>query len=159
MNFTFEPNLAAFNLTNVTEPPTYTTDDVDIFNGPSMSVPNSSFSPNLTMFSESPASTTEAVLLSMLFIVIGTVGLVGNCLVIIVILHDRKMRQSITNIFIMNLALADFIIMLVGVPEIVQFMMNQGWQLGMVLCKMNRFILVVCLYVSILSLVFVCIER
>ncbi|XP_060571846.1 neuropeptide receptor 15-like [Ruditapes philippinarum] len=106
-----------------------------------------------------PASMETIVLLSMLFIIIGTVGLIGNSLVIIVILFDRKMRQSLTNIFIMNLAVADFVIMLVGIPEIVQFMMNRGWLLGAALCKVNRFILVVSLYVSILSLVSVCIER
>lgn len=106
-----------------------------------------------------PASGEVIVLLSLLFIVIGTVGLLGNGLVIIVILFDRKMRQSVTNIFIMNLATADFIIMLIGIPEIVQFMVNRGWLLGPALCRVNRFSLVVCLYVSILSLVSVCIER
>ena len=108
---------------------------------------------------QEPTSMETIVLLSMLFCVIGTIGLIGNSLVIIVILLDRKMRQSLTNIFIMNLAVADFVIMLIGIPEIVQFMMNRGWLLGAVLCKVNRFILVVSLYVSILSLVFVCIER
>lgn len=99
------------------------------------------------------------VLMSMLFCVIGIVGLIGNGLVIIVILLDGKMRHSVTNIFIMNLATADFIIMAIGLPEIVQFMMNRGWLLGEALCKINRFVLVVSLYVSILTLVSVCIER
>jgi len=123
--------------------------------GADMDVNGSLFSP----LPPEPASGEVIVLLSMLFIVIGTLGLIGNSLVIIVILFDRKMRQSVTNIFIMNLATADFIIMLIGVPEIVQFMVNKGWLLGPVLCRINRFILVVCLYVSILSLVSVCVER
>lgn len=106
-----------------------------------------------------PASMETIVFLSILFCIIGTTGLIGNSLVIIVIVLDRKMRQSLTNIFIMNLAAADFVIMLVGIPEIVQFMMNRGWLLGAALCKVNRYVLVVSLYVSILSLVFVCIER
>ena len=93
------------------------------------------------------------------FVTIGIIGLLGNSLVVAVILLDRKMRQSVTNIFIMNLAIADFLIMLLGIPEIIQFMMNQGWLLGEALCKMNRFILVCSLYVSILSLVCVCVER
>lgn len=109
--------------------------------------------------SPDPASQETIILLSLLFCIIGTAGLIGNSLVIIVILFDRKMRQSVTNIFIMNLAAADFIIMFVGVPEIVQFMMNRGWLLGPTMCKVNRFVLVVCLYVSILSLVSVCVER
>ncbi|KAL4227223.1 Olfactory receptor [Mactra antiquata] len=115
---------------------------------------------NITMLMmPDPVSKGTLVFLSLLFCIICTIGLLGNSLVIIVVLFDRKMRQSVTNIFIMNLATADFIIMFVGVPEIVQFMMDQGWHLGPVLCKINRFVLVVCLYVSILSLVFVCVER
>lgn len=115
--------------------------------------------PSGNVWPQEPASKEVIAFLSLLFCVIGTVGLIGNSLVIIVILCDRKMRQSVTNIFILNLATADFIIMLAGIPEIVQFMLNRGWLLGPVFCKMNRFVLVVCLYVSILSLVSVCIER
>jgi thyrotropin-releasing hormone receptor len=69
------------------------------------------------------------------------------------------MRQSVTNIFIMNLAIADLLIMLFGIPEIIQFMLNRGWILGHVLCKLNRYILVVSLYTSVISLVSVCVER
>ena len=83
----------------------------------------------------------------------------GNALVVFVVLTDRKMRQSVTNLLILNLAVADLVIMLLGVPEIVQFMLDKGWLLGPVACKVNRFLLVVCLYVSVLSLVSVCVER
>ena len=114
---------------------------------------------NDSLLHPDPATTESIVLLSLLFIVVGCTGLFGNCLVIVVILVDRKMRNSVTNIFIMNLAIADFLIMLFGIPEIVQFMLNTGWRIGEAMCKVNRFILVVSLYVSILSLVTVCIER
>lgn len=106
-----------------------------------------------------PATFEMVVILSVLFFVVGFVGILGNSLVIFVILIDRKMRNSVTNLFIMNLAIADLLIMLFGVPEIVQFMLNRGWILGTILCKFDRFILVLSLYVSVLSLVSVCIER
>ncbi|XP_033750910.1 neuropeptide receptor 15-like [Pecten maximus] len=106
------------------------------------------------------AASLEAVVgLSLLFFIIETFGIVGNSLVVIVVLLDRKMRHSVTNIFIMNLAVSDWMILVFGIPEIVQVMLNRGWVLGPVLCKFNRFILVVSLYASILSLVSVCIER
>lgn len=109
---------------------------------------------------EAEAASMEAVVgISVLFCIIGFIGIVGNSLVITVVLIDRKMRQSVTNIFIMNLAISDLLIMLFGVPEILQFMLNRGWILGLVLCKFNRFVLVVSLYASILSLVSVCVER
>ena len=67
-----------------------------------------------------PASTGAVVTLSILFCIVGIAGLIGNFLVMWVVLTDRKMRNSVTNIFITNLALADFLIMLFGIPEIIQ---------------------------------------
>ncbi|BFY97016.1 hypothetical protein BsWGS_00055 [Bradybaena similaris] len=49
--------------------------------------------------------------------------------------------------------------MLLGVPEIVQFMMNKGWVLSWLLCKTNRFVMVVALYASVMTLVSICVER
>ncbi|GFO24536.1 neuropeptide receptor 15-like [Plakobranchus ocellatus] len=67
--------------------------------------------------------------------------------------------RSMTNMLILNLAVADSLIMLFGLPEIVLFMMNDGWRLGLVLCKVDRTVLVAALYSSVLTLVAVCIER
>ena len=49
--------------------------------------------------------------ISLMFCIIGTVGIVGNTLIICFILMDRKMRHSVTNLFIMNLAISDLLIM------------------------------------------------
>ena len=105
------------------------------------------------------ASEGSLISLSLLFCTIGSIGLVGNLLVIYIILSDKKMRRSVTNLFIMNLALADLMIMLFGVPEIVMFMLNRGWLLGVAMCKFQRYVLTVSLYVSIMTLVAVCVER
>lgn len=99
------------------------------------------------------------VLLTLLFSIIGIIGVFGNALVIYVVLGDKKMRRSVTNLFILNLAVADLLIMLIGVPEIVQFIIDDGWLLGESLCKSNRYVLVLSLYVSIMSLLAVCVER
>ena len=107
---------------------------------------------------ETPSAVMLNVL-TVLFCVIGIVGICGNVLVICVILLDRKMRQSVTNIFIMNLAIADFLIMAFGIPEIILFRLNNGWTFGFTWCKINRYILVVSLYTSVLSLLSVCVER
>ena len=105
------------------------------------------------------ASDGSLITLSLLFCTIGTIGLVGNLLVIYIILSDKKMRRSVTNLFIMNLALADLLIMLFGIPEIVMFMLNRGWLLGLAMCKFQRYVLTVSVYVSIMTLVAVCVER
>lgn len=93
------------------------------------------------------------------FFIIGIIGVLGNMMVIFVIFHDTKMRKSLTNMLIVNLAIADTIILVFGIPEIVQFMLNRGWILGEVMCKIQRSVLVMALYVSVLTLVALCIER
>lgn len=127
---------------------------------------NSTSMENVTGILSSPGDSADPpvalgtiIILSILFIFIGVLGIVGNSLVITVILIDRKMRQSVTNVFIMNLAIADLLIMISFIPDIIQFILNRGWLLGVGMCKFNRYILVTCLYVSVLSLVSVCIER
>ncbi|KAI0235686.1 Tachykinin-like peptides receptor 86C, partial [Lamellibrachia satsuma] len=114
---------------------------------------------NITAIAQVPASAEAVVALSILFFGIGFVGIAGNLLVICVILSDRSMRGSPTNVFIMNLSLADLLILVFGVPEIIQFILNRGWILGPTVCKVNRYILVVALYTSVLTLVGVCVER
>lgn len=101
----------------------------------------------------------EIVGLSLVFCIIGLLGIIGNSLVILIILSDRKMRRSVTNLFIMNLAVSDLLIMLFGIPEIVMFMLNRGWLLGWVMCKLERYALVFSLYSSVITQVSVCVER
>lgn len=97
--------------------------------------------------------------LAAVYSVIGLLGLLGNALVIFVILHDAKMRRSVTNLLILNMAIADVNVMVLGLPEIAQFVSGSGWVLGLGACKILRFHMVVCLYVSVLSLAAVSIER
>ncbi|KAL3866097.1 hypothetical protein ACJMK2_043433 [Sinanodonta woodiana] len=99
------------------------------------------------------------IFLSMLFSIIGAVGIIGNILVIFAVIFSRKMRGSMTNLLITNLALADLAIMVLGIPEIVQFMMNKGWTFDSLTCRINRYILVTSLYGSVLTLISLCVER
>jgi thyrotropin-releasing hormone receptor len=137
--------------------------DIGLFNyNGSEALGNSTIMENITGIPSSPdppVSLGTIISLSILFFIIGAMGIVGNSLVIMVILIDRKMRQSVTNVFIMNLAIADLLIMIFFVPDIIQFILNRGWLIGVGMCKINRYIQVTCLYVSVLSLVSVCIER
>ncbi|XP_023226779.1 neuropeptide receptor 15-like [Centruroides sculpturatus] len=105
------------------------------------------------------ASYSAIVCLSFLFFVIGSIGIVGNLLVIYAILSDKRMRRSVTNLLLMNLAVSDFINMVVCIPDIIQFIENHGWRLGLPLCKVLRFTEVFALYASVMTLVSVCIER
>ncbi|KAL4228116.1 hypothetical protein ACF0H5_013551 [Mactra antiquata] len=101
----------------------------------------------------------EIVCFSTLFFAIGTVGILGNILVVYIVFSDAKMRLSMTNMLIVNLAVADLNILLFGVPEIVQFMLNRGWLLGYEMCKIQRSVLVCALYASVMTLLALCVER
>ncbi|KAL8583700.1 hypothetical protein ACOMHN_037423 [Nucella lapillus] len=104
-------------------------------------------------------SVSYIAMFSTLFCIVGLVGLTGNVLVVYIVLKDRKMRKSVTNLLILNLAVADSVLMVLGVPEIAQFMLDRGWLLGLAACRVNRSVLVAALYASVLTLVAVCIER
>lgn len=137
-------------------------DDETIFVSSLPELDNQTACANRTLTSIQPhmvARSDTVIALSLLFCTIETVGIVGNLLVIVVVMADRKMRRSPTNMFIMNLAVADFLIMVCGVPEIVQFVLNRGWLMGLTLCRLERFTLVCCLYASIMTLMAVCVER
>ncbi|XP_060072230.1 neuropeptide receptor 15-like [Ylistrum balloti] len=108
---------------------------------------------------ERSSSPVLLILLSVLFFVIGVTGICGNALVVFAVMLNRKMRTSMTNLLITNLAFADLVIMILGIPETVQFMMDRGWTLQAVCCKINRYVLVTALYGSVLTLMALCVER
>lgn len=73
------------------------------------------------------------LLLQILYSLICVVGILGNTLVIYVVLRFSKM-QTVTNTYIVNLALADEFF-LVGVPFLVTTMSLNVWVFGKVMCK------------------------
>ncbi|KAL4227840.1 Chemokine (C-C motif) receptor 2 [Mactra antiquata] len=99
------------------------------------------------------------IYLTILFFIIGVIGILGNLLVIFAVICSKKMRKSMTNLLITNLAFADLLIMVFGIPEIFQFMMNKGWTFDDFMCRGNRYILVTSLYGSVLTLISLCVER
>ncbi|XP_044754324.1 somatostatin receptor type 2-like isoform X2 [Coccinella septempunctata] len=68
-----------------------------------------------------------------IFAVVCIVGLVGNTLVIYVVVRFSKM-QTVTNMYIVNLAIADECF-LIGIPFLLVTMINRGWIFGKFACK------------------------
>ncbi|KAL3269113.1 hypothetical protein HHI36_008195 [Cryptolaemus montrouzieri] len=68
-----------------------------------------------------------------IFAAVCIVGLVGNTLVIYVVVRFSKM-QTVTNMYIVNLAIADECF-LVGIPFLLVTMINRGWIFGKIACK------------------------
>nr|BDP38651.1 fluorescent sensor for somatostatin [synthetic construct] len=97
-------------------------------------------------------SRTSTVVITCLYFLVCAVGLCGNALVIYVILRYAKMK-TVTNIYILNLAVADVLFML-GLPFIALQLALVHWPFGPVLCRivmtvdsLNQFTSIFCLMV------------
>lgn len=106
-----------------------------------------------------PTNHDVSFVFATVYAIIALVGIIGNSCIIYIIAGDRKMRATGTNLFILNMAIADLIVMLIGVEELVSYVIARGWLLGPVACKLLRFLMTACLYASVITLTAVCIER
>ncbi|XP_055627468.1 somatostatin receptor type 2-like [Toxorhynchites rutilus septentrionalis] len=68
-----------------------------------------------------------------LYAVVAIIGLLGNTLVIYVVLRFSKM-QTVTNMYILNLAIADQCF-LIGIPFLITTMYLREWTFGNAMCK------------------------
>lgn len=75
----------------------------------------------------------EYVLIAMHMMVF-VVGLVGNALVCVAVYSNPTMR-TVTNYFIVNLAVADFMVILFCLPPTVIWDVTETWFMGLALCK------------------------
>ncbi|XP_041767954.1 uncharacterized protein LOC121591480 isoform X3 [Anopheles merus] len=66
--------------------------------------------------------------------VVFLMGLVGNALVCIAVYTNHTMR-TVTNIFIVNLAVADFFVILFCLPPTVVWDVTETWFMGKAMCK------------------------
>lgn len=72
------------------------------------------------------------------------IGIIGNLLVIIVVAKNAHMR-TITNIFIVNLAIGDFLVILICLPPSVITDISGNWYFGETMCKIIPFVQVIML--------------
>uniref|UniRef100_T1IYS5 G-protein coupled receptors family 1 profile domain-containing protein n=1 Tax=Strigamia maritima TaxID=126957 RepID=T1IYS5_STRMM len=87
-----------------------------------------------------------------------TVGIVGNFLVGLAVYRNQSM-QTVTNFFIVNLALADFLVILVCLPPTVLWDVTETWFFGSVLCKIVVYTQTASISVSVLTLTFISLDR
>lgn len=76
---------------------------------------------------------TDWVLIAMHSVVF-VVGLIGNALVCMAVYRNHSMR-TVTNYFIVNLAVADLLVLLICLPPSVLWDVTETWFLGLKLCK------------------------
>ncbi|XP_012733454.2 neuropeptide Y receptor type 4-2 isoform X1 [Fundulus heteroclitus] len=85
-------------------------------------------------------------------------GLVGNVGLICIITHRRE-KVNVTSIFICNLSFSDILVCVFCLPFTVIYTLMDHWVFGSLLCRLVPFIQCVSVTVSVLSLVFIALER
>lgn len=107
--------------------------------------------------SEEHSKLTIAVL-GVIYSLIFLIGITGNSLVVYVVCRKKSM-QSVTNLFIMNLALSDILMCLLAVPFTPISFFQEYWILGEFLCHLIPFSLSISVYVSTLTSLAIAIDR
>ncbi|XP_012864755.1 PREDICTED: neuropeptides B/W receptor type 1 [Dipodomys ordii] len=90
--------------------------------------------PNSSIPAPLPLPPPLAVAVPVVYAVICAVGLAGNSAVLLVLLRTPRMK-TVTNLFILNLAIADELFTLVLPVNIADFLLRQ-WPFGELMCKL-----------------------
>ncbi|XP_016300572.1 galanin receptor type 1-like [Sinocyclocheilus anshuiensis] len=102
----------------------------------------------------------EVVIVPVIFGCIFLLGIIGNTLVMIVIGKIKSRRsRSTTNIFILNLSIADLSFLLFCVPFQATIYSLPEWIFGAFLCKFVHYFVMVSMLVSIFTLVAMSVDR
>lgn len=89
---------------------------------------------NISRNNETHQDKTSSMVITFIYFMVCAVGLCGNTLVIYVILRYAKMK-TVTNIYILNLAVADVLCMM-SLPFIALQLALVHWPFGEVLCRL-----------------------
>ena len=101
-----------------------------------------------------PAKVVFGLFYSLIFVV----GIVGNVLVAAAVARRPKMR-TVTNLFILNLAVSDVVMCLFSVPITPIHSFTGDWVFGHALCVLLPFSVGVSVYVSTLTLTVIAVDR
>ncbi|XP_022111167.1 G-protein coupled receptor 54-like [Acanthaster planci] len=100
-----------------------------------------------------------SVIVPIALALITILALLGNSMVIIIVLRYRNMRSSVTNFYIMNLAVSDIVFVVVCAPlTSVQFATVQ-WHFGEFFCKLNAYVQCVSVQATCTTLAAMTVDR
>ncbi|XP_047540080.1 orexin/Hypocretin receptor type 1-like [Vanessa atalanta] len=90
--------------------------------------------------------------------IVFVIGLIGNALVCTAVYRNHSMR-TVTNYFIVNLAVADFMVILICLPPTVLWDVTKTWFFGTAMCRIVLYFQSVSVTVSVLTLTFISVDR
>lgn len=100
---------------------------------------------------------TTHIISVVIYIISFVLGLIGNGIVIWV--TGFKSKKTVNSVWLLNLALADFVFVLF-LPFYIDYILRDfHWEFGVAMCKINSFVLVMNMYASVLFLTVLSIDR
>lgn len=86
-------------------------------------------------------------------------AIIGNIMTIVVILAKKKLRKSNTNLFLLNLAVADMLVGILVIPFSLITLIKEEWIFPSWFCDFNFCINCVCITTSIHTLMYIAVHK
>ncbi|XP_048027601.1 neuropeptide FF receptor 1-like [Megalobrama amblycephala] len=135
--------------------------DLDVLYTENISVNHTSLfndSRNITLLPYYQHSLVVATVFILAYVLIFSLCMVGNILVCFIVLKNRQMR-TVTNIFILNLAISDLLVGILCLPITLVDNLITGWPFDVVICKMSGLVQGASVSASVFTLVAIAVER
>ncbi|KAK7579636.1 hypothetical protein V9T40_000265 [Parthenolecanium corni] len=100
----------------------------------------------------------EKLLWNSLFLPMVVVATGGNVIVMWIVWSHKRMR-TVTNIFLVNLAIADTMVSTLNVTFNFAYMLSGDWVFGKLYCKISQFVAVLSICASVFTLTAVATDR
>ena len=107
----------------------------------------------------SSRSTGIVVVESLFILLIDLTAFLGNLMVLTAVSRNSNLRRTIPNMYIITLALSDFLMSITGVPFTVASVMLGRWPFGNFVCQFQGFCVLLMCAVSLQSLALTAINR
>lgn len=112
--------------------------------------------PEATRAMGRPAWTVSTLAAVLIFTTV--VDVLGNLLVIVAVLRNRKLRNA-GNVFVVSLAFADLVAALYPYPLVLYAIFHDGWSLGETQCKVSGFLMGLSVIGSIFNITAIAVNR
>ncbi|KAM3599770.1 uncharacterized protein V6R79_011209 [Siganus canaliculatus] len=99
-----------------------------------------------------------AAVFTVSYLLIFLVCMVGNGVVCFIVLRSKNMR-SVTNLFILNLAISDLLVGIFCMPTTLVDNIITGWPFGSVVCKLSGMVQGISVSASVFTLVAIAVDR
>lgn len=109
--------------------------------------------------SMSPYTKSEQGVIGFILFSIVAISLLGNILVIIAVMSFRRLRDNVTNYFIISLAFSDLMVAIFVMPYNAVHEVLGYWPFGIVFCDIYQSLDILCCTASILNLCVISLDR